>query len=50
MNKLKDVYVEANLKEMIANWKPGFVPTGDYIERIAEQVSVLRAGLIATEL
>jgi hypothetical protein len=49
MNKLKQVYEEANFKEMIANWTPGYQPSGEYLKRITEQVEVLREGLVATE-
>jgi hypothetical protein len=49
MNKLKQVYVEANFKEMIANWEPGFQPSGDYLGQIRDQIKVLRETLVATE-
>ena len=49
MNKLKQVYVEANFKEIIANWTPDSKPTGDYLPRIAEQIELLRESLVATE-
>jgi hypothetical protein len=49
MNKLKQVYVEANFKEMIANWTPDSKPTGDYLPRITEQIELLRESLVATE-
>ncbi len=49
MNKLKQVYVEANFKEMIANWTPDTKPTGEYLPRITEQIEVLRESLVAIE-
>jgi len=46
MNKLKQVYVEANFKEMIANWTPQTVATGDYIGKITKQVEGMRTDLV----
>ena len=48
MNKLKQVYVEANFKEMIANWTPQTKPSGEYLQRITMQVEKLRADIIST--
>jgi hypothetical protein len=48
MSKLKQVYVEANFREMVANWTPETKPTGEYLTRITDQVAKLRAGLVAT--
>ncbi|MCK4747701.1 MAG: hypothetical protein KAT15_11715 [Bacteroidales bacterium] len=48
MNKLKQVYVEANFKEIIANWTPQTKPSGEYLRRIGMQVEKLRADIIST--
>jgi hypothetical protein len=50
MNKLKEIYTEANFKEIIANWTPQTVATGDYIARITKQVAKLRTDLVSTEV
>ena len=49
MNKLKQVYEEANFKEMIANWTPQTRPSGEYLEKITNQVEALRNSLVSTE-
>lgn len=48
MNKLKQVYVEANFKEMIANWTPDTKGDGNYLKRITLQIEKLRADITAT--
>lgn len=48
MNKLKQVYVEANFKEMIANWTPETKGSGEYIERITVQAEKLRTNIVST--
>ena len=49
MNDLKQIYVEADFKEKIANWTPQTVRTGEYMERITTQVERLRNDIIAIE-
>lgn len=49
MNKLKQVYVEANFKEMIANWTPETKVGGEYLSRITQQVEKLRMDLVSTQ-
>lgn len=47
MNKLKQVYVEANFKEMIRNWTPQTQASGEYLGRITVQIDELRNWLVA---
>jgi len=47
MNKLKQVYVDANFKEMIANWTPDSKASGEYLQRITVQVEKLRSDIVA---
>jgi len=47
MNQLKQVYVEANFKEMAANWTPDTRPSGNYIGRITEQIENLRKRIVS---
>lgn len=49
MNNLRQIYTEANFKEMIANWTPQTDVGGDYLVRIAKQVESLRTGLVSSE-
>ena len=49
MNELKVIYAEANFREMIANWTPDFVPTGDYIGKITTQIETLRGQIVSFE-
>jgi hypothetical protein len=50
MNALKQIYDEANFKEMIANWTPQTTAGGEYLARITDQVDRLRTGIVSTEL
>lgn len=50
MNALKQIYDEANFKEMIANWTPQTTAGGEYLARITDQVERLRTGIISTDL
>ncbi len=47
MNKLKQIYVEANFKELIANWTPQTKVGGGHLVKIAEQVESMRTDLVA---
>ena len=49
MNALKQVYDEANFKEMIANWTPQTTAGGEYLARITDQVDRLRTRIISTD-
>lgn len=50
MKALKQIYDEANFKEMIANWTPQTTAGGEYLARITDQVDRLRTGIIRTDL
>ena len=49
MNALKDIYVEANFKEMIANWTPQSTGSGEYLDRITERVARIRERIVSTD-
>ncbi len=49
MNALKQIYDEANFKEMIANWTPQSTAGGEYLERITDRVSKIRERIVSTE-
>jgi beta-phosphoglucomutase-like phosphatase (HAD superfamily) len=46
MNKLKEVYTEANFKEMISNWTPETTGGGGYLAQITDQVESMRTWLV----
>ena len=49
MNALKQIYDEANFKEIIANWTPQTTATGEYMARITDRVSKIRARIISLD-
>ena len=49
MNALKQVYDEANFKEVIANWTPQTTATGEYMARITDRVSKIRARIVSLD-
>ena len=49
MNALKDIYVEANFREMIANWTPQTTAGGEYLTRITDRVARLRERIVSTD-
>ena len=50
MNALKQIYDEANFKEMIANWTPQTTAGGEYLARITERVAQIRERIVSTEM
>lgn len=49
MKALKQIYDEANFKEMIANWTPQTTAGGEYMARITDQVERLRTGIVSID-
>ncbi len=49
MNALKQIYDEANFKEMIANWTPQSTAGGEYLPRIIDKVSKIRERIVSTD-
>jgi hypothetical protein len=49
MNALKQIYDEANFKEMIANWTPQSTAGGEYLPRIIDRVSKIRERIVSTD-
>jgi tetratricopeptide (TPR) repeat protein len=49
MKALKQVYDEANFKEMIANWTPQTTAGGEYLARITDHVDRLRTRIVSTD-
>jgi hypothetical protein len=49
MKALKQVYDEANFKEMIANWTPQTTASGEYLARITDHVDRLRTRIVSTD-
>jgi len=49
MKALKQVYDEANFKEMIANWTPQTNGGGEYLARITDHIDRLRTRIVSTD-
>ena len=49
METLKQVYAEANVPEMIANWTPQTTAGGEYLVRITDHVDRLRTSIVSTD-
>jgi len=49
MNALKQIYDEANFKEMIANWTPQTTVGGEYLGRITEKVAKIRERIVSID-
>jgi hypothetical protein len=47
MTALKQIYVEANFKEMISNWTPETTSGGSYLQQITDQVETLRTSIVS---
>ena len=49
MNALKQIYDEANFKEMISNWTPQTTAGGEYLTRITERVAKIRERIVSID-